>query len=502
MKSLLLRLSFVVIVILLFLQLIKNFQVGDGLTITAPRNKSIPVKGEWMVEKYKTAGAHSEEQNSLEDWIGKKVYFSEDIAVLGEETCSPPSYKVRTLELGNYLLNNYNIPVSDLGVENHQVSVISVTSKEKHFYDFIHLDENQLIVHAENAFLFLKKVSENIYSSDVAEKVKNNKLEQKAEQVKEEGLYRSGVLLGLKSAPAPENNNRPSYRTLWIATKNRTLYPVKETAGLLVPRMSGFWKVELKAQYKNNFLQESLITYPLESTSLRANVFRGEEQREATANILKNILYIGNDYISFEYGEGTDLATLSFDRLQVVPIDKPEVRKIVKISDIEGDLGKNALDSSAKAHLTSNQSLKSEALEKEPREDNFAVVRRNGHWIMKGRLDYLNPLEGKKYEDFTINLMPSKKIVNYDELSVSWNAIKERVPEALDAYASPNRDVVIILCRNCIYVYGVENTKLAQKPLDRVKIKDGESVIMAEWATGEYVERWEKVFAQDSWLVQ
>ena len=124
-------------------------------------------------------------------------------------------------------------------------------------------------------------------------------------------------------------------------------------------------------------------------------------------------------------------------------------------------------------------------------EDNFTLERRNGNWTLKGRLNL-----GDRYEEFPIGLSPVGKLVNYDELHVTWDSIKERVPMALDAYTSPNKDLLIVVTGNFLMIYTIENGEISEKPVKKIDIKKGESVIMVEWATGGYVARWEKSFNQ------
>jgi predicted DNA-binding antitoxin AbrB/MazE fold protein len=96
--------------------------------------------------------------------------------------------------------------------------------------------------------------------------------------------------------------------------------------------------------------------------------------------------------------------------------------------------------------------------------------------------------------DFNINLMPSSKIILYDTLFIPWTAIKDKVPEAIDAYTSPSKDIALIVTTKYILIYTIENGALSSLPIQKVKLKEGESVIMSEWSTGDYVYNWERCF--------
>ena len=66
----------------------------------------------------------------------------------------------------------------------------------------------------------------------------------------------------------------------------------------------------------------------------------------------------------------------------------------------------------------------------------------------------------------------------------------------MDAYTSPNRDIALIITYSYIEIYAIKDGEIADEPLGKIKVRNGETVVMAEWATGEYVARWEKSISQ------
>ncbi|OGO81877.1 MAG: hypothetical protein A2Y21_09755 [Clostridiales bacterium GWC2_40_7] len=145
---------------------------------------------------------------------------------------------------------------------------------------------------------------------------------------------------------------------------------------------------------------------------------------------------------------------------------------------------------------SSNNNSISKIIE-EDQEQNFALFRKTGHWFFKGRVS-LEPGEPMDFVDFNINHIPPADMVAYDILHIPWTNIKDRVPLAIDAYTSPNRDLAIILTRNTVLLYAMENGERAQEPLNKLDIPEGSMVIMAEWATADYVEYWEKSFTRNN----
>ena len=196
--------------------------------------------------------------------------------------------------------------------------------------------------------------------------------------------------------------------------------------------------------------------------------------------ILKSINYVGNDYLSVEL---TDV-TKNKKKLQVYPIDYLKDEIAIKISELVGNTGLDTFIEDARNSMKiDNQAFINE--------ESFGLSRRNGYWIMKGRINYLDK-EEELYKDFNLKIIPPKELVNYDELLIPWNKIKSQIPEAMDAFTSPNGDIILIITRNNILIYPIENGEIKLKELSRIKINPSDEIIMAEWATGRYVNLWEE----------
>jgi hypothetical protein len=64
----------------------------------------------------------------------------------------------------------------------------------------------------------------------------------------------------------------------------------------------------------------------------------------------------------------------------------------------------------------------------------------------------------------------------------------------VDAYTSPDNDMAIVLTRDSLLIYTITEGKLSNIPSGKIKLDTGDTVVMAEWATGDYVEKWENTF--------
>lgn len=328
---------------------LQNFSVTDK--IVSPKNKLIPINGVWEIEKYKIINSGSnkyyDEENKPENALGKKAAFNRRYAVFNEEVCQNPQYKIREVDAKYYFFYTYKVNLKELDIDTEKLEVVSITSEGKLFYDFIKLNEEELLVYSDKVFYYLKKVSDK--TEDVLNKKNINKLEEtkKMNLSKHDTTLRSGVLIGLRSV-APLNyknslgeiyeNRTIFYRTLWIASKNRELHPVLETPDLFVPRMSGFWWLGIDRQNDNSkYAIDNIFAFPIGNEKIDIRMYTNDK-------VSRRILFVGNDYVATEYkisSNFSDNEGKSF--LQVLPMDNVVEGKGIKISDVAGENGKNAL---------------------------------------------------------------------------------------------------------------------------------------------------------------
>lgn len=478
----------IVLVSMFLLQGCKQMDLNVEGKIAAPKISELPVQGTWIVENYTGLDDILVSKNK-DDYLGETAVFDKSIAILGTETCNSPEYKIKNVSAEEYFLYKYKVNAIKLGIKDEKVNVITISSNHQPFHDFIKINDNSMLVYENRGFLFMSKVSDKVDNNISKYSANSDTSKNGAAAIKQDALFRSGVLLGLRTSGAG-NDTGSSYRTLWIASKNRELRSVYEMKQLFVPRREGFWEIDYWSQKASETLKGTLFAHSVVADNADYNNDNGNLLEE---NGKRDILFVGNDYIGTEYKYKDPVSSKEISKYQVIPIDNIKNGIGINISDIAGEDGLNALIRSSQAYIMSLDKSKSDLLGKEPAGDNFSLLRRNGQWIAMGRLNYLTPVDGKTFEDFNIYLMPPQKLIYYDELKLPWNYIKEKVPEALDVYTSPNKDLVIITTRNSIEVYTINNEKLSEKPVQSIELQKDESVVMAEWAVGDYAEKWEQI---------
>ncbi|WP_041643914.1 hypothetical protein [Mahella australiensis] len=446
-------------------------------SIVAPDNDLLPLEGLWDIDDFKPISEEAGSQSTA--CIGQKAAFSKNEAFVAGEISDNVTYRIRSVKTTDYFLFNYDIEPGYIGINSSFIDIISIFSSDKLFCDFIYLNAKEGLMYADGGFYHLKKLSDepgdiDSYTSD--------RQEPKDVAAKIPAILRSGVLLGLRS----QNNEGYAYRTLWIASTDTRIHPILETKDLFVPRKSGFWKVGIQTYKTGDVMQDILFARPINKADISK-----QASDEFEEPIEQHITFVSDDYVAVEYQNSSD-----DDRFYVLPLDDVSKLKGVRISDVLGQDAKNTFLRSAQAHLSSLEQQMPDDISSIISDDNFTLERRNGHWVIKGRLN----MSGRQ-EDFTVGVMPSDKLVNYDDLCLSWNDIKEEVPSASDAYTSPNKDVLIALGNNFLSIYAIRDGVISSKPARKITIKEGETVVMAEWAMGSYVPKWEESFSKTNPLV-
>jgi len=481
-----------------------NFNsIESAEKIAAPANNLPPVSGKWVIDGFKSDTVSGISDEQAKGLVGKESLFHEKVVVLGDDFCLEPSYKIKNVDTKDYLLYQYKVNPEYLGITSDKIQIITIASNDQFFHEFIKESDDKMIVNIDGVFYYMKKVSDNVDEDDIDKYLKKEQFAVVSSAIENTETLRSGILLGLRyyeEGKSGDIEGQWKYRTVWICSRNKDVDKLYETEGLFVPRKNGFWKVGVNREVTDGKVNDAIYARPYTQFATTAKTLQANKDnksmtedkapKENTGNSKKTILYVGNNYMSTEV---TELSPKEKKVLRVLPIDGIDSAKPIKISDVVGDSGKSALEEGASKHFSNDLENKSNYISTNPDEENFGLLRRNGHWVMKGRINF-DDGEKNAYSDFDIKVVPPKVIVNYDEFPISWSAIKLRVPEAVDAYYSPNDDIVIIITNNNILVYTLENGELSKTPVGKTSLKNGEKVVMSEWATGKYIYIWEEEF--------
>lgn len=490
-----------IVYLLSFFMLIAGGCTGTSLDanekIIAPVNKIIPIEGKWDISEINGEDSNKE----LGGFYKKTAQFSIDAAMIGNYFWRAPNYKIRNVKTREYLVSRREAVLDNLGIKDEYISVITVTSEDVYICEFLKINDNDMIAFIQNDVYRMKKVSDKVdmnFSKKVSHGEKTNA---KGYFNENDRGHKTGLMFGLRSpVKSKDSSIQYEYRTLWISAKDKVFAPILETKGIFFPRKSGFWRLEAERIEQNHRKEDIISAYNISKRKSNENKLLQDRWENKTGSITRKICYVGNDYVSFEtsgFGGYIDSREKwEENRLQIQPVDNLITMKGVSITDFFGEEGQTIMDAAKIGFLESVDGRGIDYIKDFDEDKNFGLLRRNGHWYFAGRIDYKEG-DDKKFADYHLNLIPPSKLVYYDTLYLTWNEIKDRVPEAVDAFTSPNKDIAIITTKNKIQIYTMSMGRLAKSPIKTIPLKDGEMVIMAEWARGDYVLSWGNSFIKN-----
>jgi len=471
-----------------------NIILNSSNTVAKPVNNDIPIEGTWKITGSLANPANINGSSNTNSLINLKVSFSSKKVIFGDNKYINPKYKVRTVNTNEYFIYNYHIMPDLLKISQEKIQLISISTGNNYFYEFALVGSKELILNMDNTFYTLEKIDNLFINEDKASTASSGGVESKKK------VINSALLLSLKSyrKDASSKLEEPVYRTIYISYKDKLINSeTQELNYILLPRQNGFWTINSKRQIMGtNNIWDSVSAQPVD----KANVNNWSDKPTIYETSSKTINFVGNDYVSFDlYNEGIyqNGENSKSSKLQVVSINSLLFSNPIKLTEI---LAGNGL----KVFQESISSLKDSSKGKNvysdgPDEDNWGVERCNGHWILKSRLTEKAQTDNNySYVDFNIPLPAPKELIGYDDLYPSWGGIKDSIPEAIDAFSSPGKDIIVIVTSTKIKVYKISNGVIGKDPLKEIDLRKGEGVIMDQWATGDYVENWEKAFLSNN----
>lgn len=484
MKKIFLILSFILLFLLTSCKA-GDFQASD--LVKAPQNVNPPLQGKWLAKRFIERPDKRGDVDLSQDLSKMEALFSEEAVKVGSNYSLNPLYKTRSVDTDDYLFYNYKIDREYLDIAEDKIDILTISGEDGYFSEFIKYGDDKIIFFDDDKFIFFERTVETVSSEEVLRYIDIEKSINISLNVGSSYTLNSGLLLGIKTEKRNEDTDLKEwvYETIWIRSGNRQILSAYKIEGLLLPRKRGFWYVDSKRQKINKNTRDIIVASQNkqseeEKVSPRISPIEDFLSKSATAeylSILKHILYIGNDYVSVEE---INPAT-NRKNLRVYPVDYLEDENPTLLSDLV-DLDEFYKSTNVNLKLEDGDILEDRS---------FGMDRKNGHWMLKARLNYIENKD-ELYKDFNINIIPPKEIVQYDELLVSWSLIKSRFPQAIDAFTSPNEDIILIVKRDMIDIHPIMDGDIGDEILASIEIDSNQKIVMAEWSRGKYVSSWEE----------
>lgn len=480
------------IVILVFMIITLFSLTGCGgsdtneiIEIKSPTNNHLAIEGKWEITDYKVLDKNIYPEKDLKSLKGKVIDIGEKNINIDGKAYNKVSYKLKVAESDYYISYQSDFKIKDLNLDKDEVNVIVASDKDNAVLDFFNISDSKSYVYYQGVFLTVKKVG----SVDENTFIRSKYIESKDNNaIKSED---KGVYIGLKQPRKLQEDGTYSdekYRTLWISYKDNKYQDIESANGIIFPRMSGIWTLKKKVKTDKGKHQEYFVANTIDRKTKEETV-----NIKSDSNIYRNINFIGNNYIATEVYEGNNFKN-NFPQYQVLPVDNLYVEKGLVIQDIyPKDV--NSIYKSDYERVYSNFTNTQKQNHKRYIDySNFTLKRETGKWILQGKISPLN--KNNISYDYTLSIKPNDNLVKYDALMIPWRTLRNEIPFIKDAYTSPDGKMLVVIVEDELLVYQINGTNISEKPMERIKLKDGEQVIMAEWCERDYVELWDVFFKE------
>lgn len=444
----------------------------DSGDIMAPQPGDLNLSRFW---KYESAYSLNTREKLMADEYYRNLtaYIDRNTVQIGGDRIKNPSFRVIRVKTYDYFLSRYRAVPEDAGIDSEYTDVYSITDAGGYSSRLFRLSDDRIAVERNNILLFFTKAEETAEET-VSETV-----------TEEEEPSGNGVLLGLRgerdlsgavTGPAP-------LRTLWIRTDGDGEIRVFEVENILLPR---------DTFYLLSITREENIDVLVETINLQ-NLSSGETAREGIPKKLvsrfTDITFISDSYISTSQRLARMKSPGLFQYFSTRNTDRLAQDELSAVGDLFGSEGSEIFRQNAEASVTGFDYASDYlgAID----ESAFIIVRQNGHWGYRGRINY--PQEySDQFVEFSMTLKQSPGVFRYDGLTPQWPVIKEEVPEASDAVSSPDGNLTIVKTQDNLQIYRTDSMgNLSPEPQLTIPLRGSETIIMNEWSGKGYVEEWE-----------
>ena len=460
-------------------------------SVVMPESSGVSIEGQYVYKEVINLeeGKFVDETN----FRNFSAEFTLGSARIGLEKVEIPKYISKLVNTFDYFLEKYRVNPTRLLISSGHMEVISISTSDRSFYEVFKLYDDNIAVIKGNNLIKLERASlKGQVPEEDMEADEAGLFGASEEALVNETLVEpiAGVLIGLRGE-RDELSHESTYRTLWI-TNDGEIQEVYEIDDILFPRKE-FWKLQVVSDEVEGEVKERLNIYAITGTP--SNVVETLDYNFPAAYV--DVEFVGNNYVSIYMADDHEEMHEEMKKGITVTVDNYNNYAPVNILAVDPEEGETAFMNSLDQFLQKDEALEGVSVEKEAFLRNFTLRRHHGYWMMESR--YLHDVDGEEtLYKVPIALKPTKSLVAYDDLTVSWAKIKERVPQAIDAFNAPGNSFLLVRTPKYLMMYSIAGIDdIGEEPLQSVEIKEEEDIIMAEWARGEFVKRWTDVASKE-----
>lgn len=423
--------------ILLFFVLRGNFfrYTDINSMISEPKSNSLLVSGTWKLTSI-TSLSDGSESKITED----RLYINKEIVYFEKTKTTNPKFKFRQVNFKNYLL--YNGVVTDkINIESEEVIVVSIKDERNFYKEFIVIDKDKIATIHNKKYYLYEKISDDVDKNIIGELNSNANSQNTKKDI--------SFLIGVKSVGTKDVD----YET-FLFRKNVDEKPTfNKIEGLFINNKNKFFLV-------NSTNDGIYVSHDYINNTNRDGLFI----KNATIN------FLSKNYISLEtYNSETNKKNYSIYKIDGLSDDKQ-----ISIKDIAGDRGEKAYFNNVRKLGYSSDNINLYDMK------NFGVKRSNFSWIFKGILNNYSH-DNFVTSEIDLDLIPNVDIFSNKSSKISKLKVKEKIPNVLDYFVSPDESLIVILTSDDISMYEIKNQDIGTLPIFTTSLKNRREVVTFQW---------------------
>ncbi|WP_297813654.1 hypothetical protein [uncultured Finegoldia sp.] len=463
----------IVLILLIVFIMFRNKEQSAVENVKVPENNMLITAGVWKIEKKQN---FSDSKPKAADEIGK-LYVDESIVVFGNRFTINPKFSSKFVSVQNYLNAKTNDENISKNFQKDKKVVVTISDGSKFYQDIVVMDKNNIILPFNGVLYYMKK-TENKVSRSFIENYQSS-YENKYSENKNNNLKdreNIALLLGIKNKVARNGKSSLSYRTILLDINKNNSAQIYQTSSLFFPRKNGFWIMKYNQNEFDNNHVEQFLAKPVYSGD------NSKDNRKLEFDSPTEITYLGPEYVSVMKEQD------QFEEYSIFDIDKMSNNNELNIEQIGGKEAVNSLKNSIAEEFT-NSNVDVSIDGKNENYKNIGIVRNSGKWSYQTQYTFKQNND-IKLKNVNLNIV-SHLNISPDELSMNWQSIKNLKSSAIDAFSSPDKRILIVQTPDEILIYDYSNNN---KFIGSIPISKDDSIIMSEWAVGNYSEIWKKEF--------
>lgn len=423
--------------ILLFFVLRGNFfrYTDINSMISEPKSNSLLVSGTWKLTSI-TSLSDGSESKITED----RLYINKEIVYFEKTKTTNPKFKFRQVNFKNYLL--YNGVVTDkINIESEEVIVVSIKDERNFYKEFIVIDKDKIATIHNKKYYLYEKISDDVDKNIIGELNSNANSQNTKKDI--------SFLIGVKSVGTKDVD----YET-FLFRKNVDEKPTfNKIEGLFINNKNKFFLV--------NSTNDGIYV---------SNDYINNSNRIELAIKNATINFLSKNYISLEtYNSETNKKNYSIYKIDGLSDDKQ-----ISIKDIAGDRGEKAYFNNVRKLGYSSDNINLYDMK------NFGVKRSNFSWIFKGILNNYSH-DNFVTSEIDLDLIPNVDIFSNKSSKISKLKVKEKIPNVLDYFVSPDESLIVILTSDDISMYEIKNQDIGTLPIFTTSLKNRREVVTFQW---------------------